>query len=1336
MYKGVLLAAVFWGAMPDVRQANAVEPWADRGLPVTMGLQAWFDASQLDAAAAASQTPPPRDDGPVEIWHDASGRRRDLAQPAPNARPRLHRHRPSGAVAVRFDGADDFLAAAGLNAGFDGFTVILLGSARANPGMFRAFLEFNQAGANDYVTGLNLDLGGAGSDGWTVLNLEGAGFGGQQNLLKQPLEFGTFHAIAVRSAARGDRVQMLVDGAAAGERPRTRGSLAVDELRLGSRCYDNSGKPSTPSGFLDGEIAEAFVYDRELSDAELAAVDRYLRTKHAALFAIAGLPPAPPLRVLAPGFVVKPLPIELTNVNDLLYLADGRLLALRYDGRIHLLSDSDGDGLEDKVEPFWYEPTLRQPIAMALAPEGLYVTSHGKVSLFPDADRDGRADGEEVVASGWPQPQVSTNGVDAMGIALDRQGHLFFGLGCADFTNAYLVKDGKSHYDITSERGTVLKVGPGRERREIVCTGIRFPVTLAFNREGDLFCTDQEGATWLPGGNPLDELNHVLPGRHYGFPPKHAEHLPDVTDEPPLLAFGPQHQSTCGLVFNEATAERQSFGPEFWEGDALVSGFSRGKLWRSTLVKTPAGYVGRSTLIATSRLLLLDTAVAPDGALAVTCHSGPPDWGAGPQGGGKLYKIFYNDRDAPQPIAAWPAGPLEVCVAFDRPLDASLAASSQGAEIEYGDFVRAADRHEALRPPYAVVGQQLQTPRGKLRVAAARLSEDRRTLHLTTDPHGLRTHYALMLPGLGSRAADDEPAAVDLAYDLSGAAAEWKSADGRRRWSGWLPHLDLAVVERLTRGSAPHAELERRLAERGELTLRARLSLAPGAALRLSSGSRLQAVCGSTVGQTSGGSIELQPQDWSQELTVRLATGDDRRAPDLHIALINRDDPTVRPLPAGVLLLPWAPDRLPEAPPPAALPAEWSGGDWNRGKEIFFGKEAKCSACHALRGAGGQVGPDLSNLVHRDAASVLRDVTEPSAAINPDFVSYTVVLADGRILTGVVRAAGADQLRVLDAEAKETIVSTSEVEDLRPNALSLMPKGIAEQLGQEKLKHLLTFLLAAAPIADVPPTKMPGAPPPRMRAEVEKALKATAAEDLPRNEPRPIKIVLVAGPKDHSPGEHDYPRWQRVWSELLARSPGVQVRTAYQWPDESQWASADLIVLFHMDQAYGDERLAQLDAYLARGGGLTLLHSAVIPAKEPEKLARRIGLAWQWQKTKFRHGELDIALPQGDHPIVRGLPTMHFKDESYWPLAGDVKAINLLGTTVEDGAAQPMVWTFEPGKAEGSKGRVFVSILGHYSWTFDDPLFRILWLRGMAWTMREPLGRFNALVTEGVELSQ
>ena len=71
------------------------------------------------------------------------------------------------------------------------------------------------------------------------------------------------------------------------------------------------------------------------------------------------------VQMLVPGFTVRELPVRLPNINNLRFAPDGRLTALGYDGRVHLLSDSDGDGLEDKVEPFWDKPTLSVPVGIA-----------------------------------------------------------------------------------------------------------------------------------------------------------------------------------------------------------------------------------------------------------------------------------------------------------------------------------------------------------------------------------------------------------------------------------------------------------------------------------------------------------------------------------------------------------------------------------------------------------------------------------------------------------------------------------------------------------------------------------------------------------------------------------------------------------------------------------------------------------------------------------------------------------------------------------------------------------------------------------------------------------
>ena len=99
------------------------------------------------------------------------------------------------------------------------------------------------------------------------------------------------------------------------------------------------------------------------------------------------------------------------------------------------------------------------------------------------------------------------------------------------------------------------------------------------------------------------------------------------------------------------------------------------------------------------------------------------------------------------------------------------------------------------------------------------------------------------------------------------------------------------------------------------------------------------------------------------------------------------------------------------------------------------------------------------------------------------------------------------------------------------------------------------------------------------------------------------------------------------------------------------------------------------------------------------------------------------------HPILRNLGDLKIHDESYWKLTGREDSVQVLARSKEEGKDWPQVWTKQAGK-----GRVVGLIPGHYSWTFDDPLFRVLLLRSMAWAADEPVDRFNELVWPGARL--
>jgi putative heme-binding domain-containing protein len=385
-------------------------------------------------------------------------------------------------------------------------------------------------------------------------------------------------------------------------------------------------------------------------------------------------------------------------------------------------------------------------------------------------------------------------------------------------------------------------------------------------------------------------------------------------------------------------------------------------------------------------------------------------------------------------------------------------------------------------------------------------------------------------------------------------------------------------------------------------------------------------------------------------------------------------------------------------------------GDYENGRSIFFGDQLKCSTCHRLRGEGATIGPDLSNLASRDAASVLRDIKEPSASINPDYVAYNVTLSDGGELTGFIRAQDDASIKLIGADGKETQFHPTDVKEMRPSSVSLMPTGLLDALKEEQIRDLLTFLL--------------NEPPKRGRAEIEAAL--TAGENYQSQiAVRKLEIVLVASKQDHGPGQHDYPAWQTNWLHLFASgATNVAATAAWEWPSKEQFQTANAIVFYFWNHDWSAERYRQLDEYLERGGGVVVLHAATIADQAPEQLAERIGLASQPQRTKYRHTPLDLKIiAPANNPITLGLPRqIHFLDEPYWPMIGDAGKVDVLAATSVDGEDRPMIWTFQKGK-----GRVFASILGHYTWTHEDPLFRVLVLRGLAWAMGEPTGRFEKL---------
>ncbi len=809
------------------------------------------------------------------------------------------------------------------------------------------------------------------------------------------------------------------------------------------------------------------------------------------------------VQMLVPGFAVRALPVELRNVNAVRYRDDGKLVAMTFDGRVYLLTDTDGDGLEDKADLFYDPGRLHLSLNLALTPpgypagRGVFIARKGNLALQLDTDGDDRADKEVIVSDRWENPRRFPGGAsDTIGVALDAEGNVYFGLGAANSQNGYLLENGVAAYRIESERGAILKMPPDFSRREVVATGIRAAFGLAFNAAGDLFATDQEGATWMPNGNPFDELLHIQQGRHYGFPPRHPRHLPNVIDEPSVFDYGPQHQSTCGLFFNDPVLGGPIFGPAWWRSDAFVAGEARGKLYRTKLVKTPSGYVGQNQIIAAVGWLLIDQCVSPAGDLVLTVHSGPPDWGTGALGMGRLFKLTRVEPDAAQPVLVYAAKPDELHVAFDRPIPVGVETDlAARIGLTSGPYVREGDRFETFRPGYRAVKEQQNAPLNRRAVRAASVSADRHTLIVHAAPQTLAMPTAIDIddwPRARAVAANERPqrSVLSVATDGTGVEAEWRAADGSDRWSGWLPHFDLQVARELTAASPTHDRLWALLLRPGTLTLRGQLDLwsmlrpavQPGERLDFSlpservtvtfagsaSAPRVQvAVSGNGMTVSTEGNVtrisRITPRERSwMPVSVTLPTGGPTNG--LHVSWSTIEDGRARALPLHRVTLPWA-----EPPPPAQaprVPKELAGGNWERGKQLFV----MCSMCHGLNSEGSRVGPDLSNLVHRDYASVVMDLADPNAAINPDHVAYEFTLKSGEVRTAVLLEDHPDHVLLAVPASTPEKLPKSEIVATKASPVSLMPPAMDQALGPDGLRDLLTYLMLPPP-ADAQPSQ-------------------------------------------------------------------------------------------------------------------------------------------------------------------------------------------------------------------------------------------------------------------------
>jgi putative membrane-bound dehydrogenase-like protein len=149
-------------------------------------------------------------------------------------------------------------------------------------------------------------------------------------------------------------------------------------------------------------------------------------------------------------------------------------------------------------------------------------------------------------------------------------------------------------------------------------------------------------------------------------------------------------------------------------------------------------------------------------------------------------------------------------------------------------------------------------------------------------------------------------------------------------------------------------------------------------------------------------------------------------------------------------------------------------GNPSQGRAVY---QRVCGSCHRLYGEGGEVGPDLTGSGRGNLDYLLENLVDPSAAVSADFRMVAVAMTDGRILNGLIKRQSARTL-TLQTQTAAVTLDRSEIEEVRPSQLSLMPEGLLDTLSPTEVRNLVAYL---AHPAQVPLPSVHSAPGPAGR---------------------------------------------------------------------------------------------------------------------------------------------------------------------------------------------------------------------------------------------------------------
>ena len=116
-----------------------------------------------------------------------------------------------------------------------------------------------------------------------------------------------------------------------------------------------------------------------------------------------------------------------------------------------------------------------------------------------------------------------------------------------------------------------------------------------------------------------------------------------------------------------------------------------------------------------------------------------------------------------------------------------------------------------------------------------------------------------------------------------------------------------------------------------------------------------------------------------------------------------------------------------------------------------------CLKCHTLYGVGNKIGPDLTGSNRANLDYLVSNIVDPSAVMAKEYRPTVLLLNDGRVVTGLVKAEDNKSVTIQTSDS-QIIVPKNEIEERAESEKSMMPDDQLRQFSEHEVRSLIAYL--------------------------------------------------------------------------------------------------------------------------------------------------------------------------------------------------------------------------------------------------------------------------------------